>query len=79
MKTSVTVTAEFEAELQALLNKWGANISADDHYQGYPECGEDIRMQVEIPAIYDADHNCVREWTQIDLGQYVFCRSSEQP
>lgn len=79
MKTSREVTAQFEAELQALLNKWGANISADDHYQGWAECGEDIRMQVEIPAIYDANNNCVREWTQIDLGQYVFARSSEHP
>jgi len=76
MKTAKTVAAEFEAELQALLNKWGANLSADDHYQGWAECGEDIRMQVEIPAIYDSDNNCVREWALVDLGQAVYCHSS---
>lgn len=78
-QTSVQVEIAFRAELAALLarydgpvgfNGWPyvAELSAKDHYQGYPECGEDVRMTVEIPALYDEDGNCTREWTTIDLG-----------
>lgn len=73
MKTKDQVTSEFKAELQALLDKWDAELSADDHYRGYPECGEDVRMTVTIPSIYEgATH--VREWTEIDLGRIIFPR-----
>ena len=71
MKTEEEITAEFTAELQALLNKYKATLSADDHYPGYAECGEDIRMTVEISSVYDADHNCVQEWTDINLGRHI--------
>lgn len=50
----------FKKELADLLSKYGAFIEADDHYQGYPECGQDIRI---IASIGDVD---------IDLGQYIF-------
>jgi hypothetical protein len=68
MQTKEQVAQAFKAELQALLDRYGAQIEADDHYQGYPECGEDVRMTVNVPAIYDADNNCLREYTEIDLG-----------
>lgn len=71
MQTKEQVTAAFKAELQALLDKYGAELEAKDFWQGYAECGEDVRMEVTVPAIYDADHNCVREWTGIDLGSYL--------
>ena len=64
------VTQQFTMELKALLKKYDAEISAEDHYQGYPECGEDIRITVTIPSKYDADGNMLREWTEIDLGNY---------
>lgn len=71
MQTADQVTQAFKAELQALLDKYGAELSARDTWEGYPECGEDVRMQVAVPAIYDADHNCLREYTEIDLGSWV--------
>lgn len=72
MQTKEQVAKSFKAELQALLDKYGAELEAKDHWQGYAECGEDVRMAVTVPAIYDADHNCVREWTEIDLGSHWF-------
>ena len=39
--------------------------------RGKVTLGEDVRMQVDVPAIYDADHNCLREYTEIDLGSWV--------
>jgi hypothetical protein len=54
--------------LRALLLQYGADLSAEDHYRGYAECGEDVRMTVDIPAIYDSDGNTMREHCEIDLG-----------
>lgn len=71
MLTSAEVEAQFRYELNALLEKWGATISADDHYSGYPECGSDIRMTVEIPAVYDKVGEPVQERAEIDLGKYL--------
>jgi hypothetical protein len=50
----------FIAELKALLKKYNAEISAEDHYQGYPECGEDIYMTVSWMSEYDKDGNKLR-------------------
>ena len=71
MQTADQITQAFKSELQALLDKYGAELSARDMWEGYPECGEDVRMLVDVPAIYDADHNCLREYTEIDLGSLV--------
>lgn len=71
MKSTEQVAAEFKADLHGLFDKWGAELVAEDHWSGYAECGEDVRMTVTVPAIYDTDHNCLREFTEIDLGSYV--------
>jgi len=76
-KTCTEIEAEFRAELAALLARYNdpktrlndATLEADDHYRGYPECGEDVRMTVEIPGIYDGEGNCLRPWTTINLGR----------
>lgn len=65
------VEAEFRKELQNLLNRYGAELEASDHWEGYAECGQDIRMIVDIPAKYDEDHNCIQEYVTIDLGAFV--------
>ena len=70
VKPAEQVAAEFKADLQTLLDKFCAELTAKDHWRGYQECGEDVRMTVTVPAIYDADHNCLREFTEIDLGSY---------
>lgn len=71
MKTKADVEAAFRAELIALLEKYDAELEAKDHWEGYSECGEDVRMTVTVPAIWDADHDMLREWTEIDLGSWV--------
>lgn len=71
MKNSAEVAKAFRDELQALLDKYGAELSAKDHYQGYPECGEDIRMTVDIPAVLEMGY-VTREYAEIDLGAHVF-------
>ena len=71
MKTKEQVESEFRAELQSLLDKYGAELEAKDHWQGYAECGEDVRMTVSIDGIYD-DCEVVQEWTEIDLGSVVY-------
>ena len=68
MMTSDQVRIAFLADLRALLDKWGAEIEAEDHYVGYAECGEDIRMTVSIPAIRDG-FDTLRDYTEIDLGK----------
>lgn len=64
------VKEKFLAELRELFGKYDAEIEASDHWMGYAECGEDIRMTVEIPAVYDKNNDCIREAASIDLGEY---------
>lgn len=71
MKTAEQVENEFRAELQALINKYGAEIEVRDHYQGYSECGEDIRMMVTIPTIYDSDGYVQQDYTEFNLGCWL--------
>ena len=78
------VGQRFFAELCDLLRRYGAELSADDHYQGYAECGEDVRMTVDIPAIYDADGNRLRDYCEVDLGRWLdghanTCSHEEDP
>ena len=37
----------FMKELGVLIEKYGIEITADDEYLGYPECGEDIQIRIE--------------------------------
>jgi len=51
---------EFIDELQLLLEKYGAQMAADDYWEGYAECGQDIRIIIEFD---DLD--------EIDIGKYL--------
>lgn len=62
------VEQQFLEEFNALLKKWGAEIAAEDHYPGYPECGEDIRMTVFIPGMFDRHGETIRDRCEIDIG-----------
>ena len=44
MQTKEQIEQAFREELQALLDKYGAELEAKDHWQGYAECGEDVRI-----------------------------------
>lgn len=62
-------TEAFKAELLALCRKYGVTeIEAKDHYPGYAECGEDIRMIVEFKGDYLIDPPIPYE--DLDLGSY---------
>lgn len=39
---------EFKAKLAELLDEYDAEISYEDEWMGYPECGEDIQITVFI-------------------------------
>jgi len=67
-KDAAEIEAAFRAELKALLAKYGAEIEAEDHYPGYAECGEDIRMTVTVASVYDDAGERTREGCDIDLG-----------
>ena len=71
MITSEQVEESFRDELLQLLSKWGATVEADDHFDGWPECGQNIKIIVDIPSVYDDDGNCIREYTEINLGKYL--------
>jgi len=47
-----------------------ADISASDHWSGYAECGEDVRITCMIGGIYK-DGDVVREYTEIDFGSNI--------
>jgi len=66
------VERAFLADLRALLVKYGSHtaLDADNYYQGYAECGQDIRMTVTIEAKYDKYNNMVSPMVLIDLGEY---------
>jgi hypothetical protein len=55
--------------LRDLLEKHGAEITCDDHWEGYAECGRDIRITVEFD-----DHNI----PDIDFGSYIDSKSVER-
>ncbi len=41
---------EFLRELKALLEKHKCELEADDLWQGYPECGQDIQISVSFKS-----------------------------
>ena len=77
IQTAEQIEAEFRRELQALLDKYDADLEAKDHYQGWAECGEDVRMTVDIPAIYDCKGSYIRPWVEIDLGSCI-CHTDQE-
>jgi|688.fasta_scaffold1480791_2 hypothetical protein len=68
--TKEQVEIEFKAKLKALLREYDAEISASDHWLGYAECGEDVRITCMVGGIYK-DGVVVREYTEIDFGNYI--------
>ena len=71
MKTKQQVEREFREALQRLVDEYSAELEAMDHWDGFPECGQDVRMTAYIPAIYAEDGSCIREFCQIDLWSVV--------
>ena len=53
----------FVKELRALLKKYKVNITANDYWEGRPECGQDIKIAVEFDDW---------EMKDIDLGKNIW-------
>jgi hypothetical protein len=66
--TEAEAVAAFKAEIAALLARWGATIEAADHWKGYSECGEDIRMTASIEVIHPDGYPL---FLDVDLGRYL--------
>jgi hypothetical protein len=47
-------------KLAVLLKEYDAELFADDYYNGYPECGQDIKISLEIG-----------EWDEVFLGTRI--------
>ena len=58
----LVIRKNFLNDLKDLLGKYGAEIVAEDHWTGYAECGQDVRMTVEFENWKMED---------LDLGRYV--------
>jgi hypothetical protein len=52
---------KFIKEFRDLLRKYEIHISADDHYNGYPECGQDIKISIESMN-HDIDIDLEFDW-----------------
>jgi hypothetical protein len=68
MRTKEEIGAAFLEDLKNLLARYGAELTAEDHWHGYAECGSDVRMNVYIPGVYDDNGDTVSERCEIDLG-----------
>lgn len=58
---------QFIKELTDLLKRWNAEIEAEDHYPGYAECGEDVRMTARLDGLYNERGELIREPCEINL------------
>ena len=58
----------FKQELAALCRKYNCYIEAKDHWTGYSECGQDVRMTVEFDGDYSVDPPI--PYADLDLGTY---------
>lgn len=54
--------SKFLKDLLSLLEKYGVEFECNDHWQGYPECGQDVRITVEF-----GDYST----PEIDFGRYI--------
>lgn len=63
------LTDAFLSELRELMKRHGVTeIIADDHWTGYPECGQDIRITATIDSIWEGT-DLKRPYIEINLGK----------
>ena len=68
--TKQEIEVAFRKDLQELFDKYQADFEVADHWQGYPECGQDLRATVTIPSKYNDDNECTREYTEIVIENH---------
>lgn len=67
-KSAKDIEATFREELTALLSRWKASLEVENHWTGYAECGEDIRLTAFLEGICDEGVER-RPSVSIDLGR----------
>lgn len=73
MRTAQELEAGFRAKLSALLAEFNADLTAEDHFQGYAECGEDVRMTVTMAGTWAENYTeQLQPYVEIDLGSSVW-------
>lgn len=65
--SETSIEESFKQEFQALLKKYNAEIQVDDFWQGYSECGSDVRAEIYIPAGWDKEGNLISKSECFDL------------
>lgn len=70
MRTKEQTEQEFRADSKELFRKYNAGLEADAYFRGYANYGEDVRMTVDIPGIWDNEGNVLQEYTEINLGKF---------
>lgn len=69
MDTEEKIAERFEKSLRALLEFYGAELSASNHWKGpYSIDGQDIRITAFIEPLFDKDGKQIRPCVRIDLG-----------
>lgn len=49
----MTDNTKFLYDLQKLLEKYKVDITVDDHWTGYAECGQDLRISFDFEDSYE--------------------------
>jgi len=60
-------TQQFKQELINLCRKYDCEIEARDHWTGYAECGQDVRITVE----FNGDYSAEIPFESLDLASYI--------
>jgi len=61
----------FETELRALLQKHRCTLTVDNHWTGYPECGQDLRLTADIDTRWDENGDLISLGGTLNLGTHV--------
>ena len=59
----------FLRELKEILTRYEVELTSEDHYPGYPECGEDIRIEAYASSDYSVDEEGLG--INLDFGRCV--------
>ena len=70
METKEQRKEEFLKDLKELLKKHDADIQLEEiNYRAY--MGGDWVMTAYLDSEYDAEYDCLKEYTEINLGNYI--------
>lgn len=62
---------QFLTELKKLLAKYDAEITCEDHWSGYAECGEDVRITIEFTDYKIKDIELGKNVSPGTLAEYI--------